>query len=135
MFFFMRSDSNHNCNTHVSWIKLTWEYDNETRKLRKRITRNGHSGWTQRSHRFRACPNLSMGANSAVAASCTCRCADLRSLCTMPISFSQPPPWLPMPPECHIIAASPKAKHHTTLEIKRDNNVLKRIFSFLNYTP
>lgn len=63
-------------------------------------------------------PYLSIGANNAVAASCTCRCADLRSLCTMPINFIQPPPWLPMPPECHMIAASPVAKHHTTLKIQ-----------------
>jgi len=66
---------------------------------------------------------LSMGASNAVAASCTCRCADLRSLCTIPISFIQPPPWLPIPPECHIIAASPKAKHHTILKTNSDDTI------------
>lgn len=75
---------------------------------------------------------LSMGASNAVAASCTCRCADLLSLCTMPISFIQPPPWLPIPPECHMIAASPMAKHHTILENTNASTIIVKTSNIIN---
>lgn len=131
----MYSNPNHNRNTHMPLKELTRDCEKKTGRRRKH-----NKGWAfgvdTMMYRYNdAYTNLSMGANNAVAASCTCRWADLRSLCTMPISFNQPPPWLPMPPECHMIAASPKAKHHTILETKRDDNVLKIIVSFFNYMP